>query len=75
MQTIIYIELVESKQIYIRAAVEREALERSAILFGFSASPFRCPLRLRYEHPILAVLLLPHLLSLRHELMIGLKFD
>ena len=46
---------------YIRAAIEGEAFEGGAGLFGFGAAPFGGPLRLRYEHPVFAVLLLPHL--------------
>ena len=43
-----------------RAAVEGEALERRRGFLRLGSAPFRCPLRLRDEHPILAVLLLPH---------------
>ena len=42
------------------AAIEGEAFEGSAGLFGFGAAPIVGPLRLRYEHPVFAVLLLPH---------------
>lgn len=42
------------------AAIEGEAFEGGAGLFGLGAAPIVGPLRLRYEHPIFAVLLLPH---------------
>ena len=42
------------------AAVERKAFESGAAVFGFEASPFRRPLGFRDEHPVFAVLLLPH---------------
>lgn len=48
----------------LRAAIERKALERGRIVFGFGATPLCCPLRLRYEHSIFAVLLLPHFATL-----------
>lgn len=41
------------------AAVEGEALEAGYFL-RFRPSPFRRPLRLRYVHTVLAMLLLPH---------------
>ena len=44
----------------LRAAVEGEALERGSDFFGLGAAPLGGPLRLRYEHPIFAVLFLPH---------------
>ena len=44
------------------AAIEGEAFERGAVLFGLGAAPFGGPLRLGYVHPVFAVLLLPHLL-------------
>lgn len=42
------------------AAIEGEAFEGGAGLFGLGAAPIVGPLRLRYEHPVFAVLLLPH---------------
>jgi len=44
----------------VRAAIEGKTFEGSAIFFGFSASPFRCPLSFGDEHSVFAVLLLPH---------------
>lgn len=44
----------------LRAAVEGEAFVRGGVVFGLGAAPLGGPLRLRDEHPILAVLLLPH---------------
>lgn len=44
----------------VRAAIEGKTFEGSAIFFGFSASPLRCPLRFGDEHSVFAVLLLPH---------------
>lgn len=42
-------------------AVERKPLEGSFIpILGFGSTPLRRPLRLRNEHPILTMLLLPH---------------
>lgn len=48
---------------HLRTAVEWKALEGYGILLRFSATPLRCPFRLRDEHSILAVLFLPHLLQ------------
>lgn len=45
----------------LRAAIEWEAFEGRSGLFRFGTAPLGGPLRLRYEHPVLAVLLLPHL--------------
>lgn len=45
----------------VRATVEGEALEGSAGFLGLRAAPLGGPLRLRDEHPVFAVLFLPHL--------------
>lgn len=44
----------------VRAAIERKTFERGTIFFRFGSSPFRSPLCFGDEHPIFAVLLLPH---------------
>lgn len=49
-----------SREYYERAAIEGETLERGSKFLGLGTTPFGGPFRLRYEHPILAVLLLPH---------------
>lgn len=50
----------------VRAAIKGEAFERGSEFFGLGTAPLGGPFRIRYEHPILAMLFLPHytLLSL-----------
>lgn len=54
---------IEKKEPYERAAVEGQALEGGGEVLGLGSAPLRRPFSLGDEQPVLAVLLLPHLLE------------